>query len=371
MRPWPALSPPLGMPPPPGMPPDLLHSTPSVTPPPTTVPQPAPPARPPGPALPPATRADGLPELPLTHSVPAAPQAPGAALASSTPKADQPAAVAPAPPKPRFAPTSPAPPSNRLRPGDLVCGQCGEGNEPIRKFCRRCGTSLEAAVIVGTPWYRRLLPRRRPRVMGAGERPRRGGRSRGLGGILGGAVRSVRRVVPIVVLLAVLAISAIPGLRQGAQDRALRVWHGAADLVIPRYEPVHAISAEASSHITGHDAPLAIDGYQNRFWAVDLSVDPKPRLSLIFDRPTNVDKMIFTTGDTDHPMMYAKPERLHLVFSNNHAQDITLADKTEHQEVDINDAHGILRVDIYIISAWPVQSGSTLAIGEVEMSAKQ
>jgi ribosomal protein L40E len=37
------------------------------------------------------------------------------------------------------------PSSSSIRAGDLICHRCGEGNPPERKFCRRCGTSLESA----------------------------------------------------------------------------------------------------------------------------------------------------------------------------------------------------------------------------------
>jgi hypothetical protein len=37
------------------------------------------------------------------------------------------------------------PQPRRLQPGDLVCPECGEGNDPNRKFCARCGTELTNA----------------------------------------------------------------------------------------------------------------------------------------------------------------------------------------------------------------------------------
>ncbi len=49
------------------------------------------------------------------------------------------------------------------------------GNDPARRFCRRCGSSLELAVLavpVRVPWYRRSFRRGSPERMQAGERPR-------------------------------------------------------------------------------------------------------------------------------------------------------------------------------------------------------
>ncbi|WP_173160293.1 hypothetical protein [Phytohabitans suffuscus] len=42
---------------------------------------------------------------------------------------------------------------------------------PTRKFCHRCGDSLVSAEVVRAPWWRRLLPRRRPNTVQSGLRP--------------------------------------------------------------------------------------------------------------------------------------------------------------------------------------------------------
>lgn len=87
-----------------------------------------------------------------------------------------PAAVAPRPKPPK------TPKAERPKPGDLVCPQCGTGNDPERKFCRRCGTSLAAAPVepppAPRPWYRRLLGREAPPAYEAGARPGGMGRRR-------------------------------------------------------------------------------------------------------------------------------------------------------------------------------------------------
>ena len=61
------------------------------------------------------------------------------------------------------------------QPGDRVCGNCGEANDPGRKFCRRCGTSLVEAKVVAAaslPWWKRIFRRqpKQPKTMAAGER---------------------------------------------------------------------------------------------------------------------------------------------------------------------------------------------------------
>ena len=72
-----------------------------------------------------------------------------------------PVAVQPAPPIERPPPPPPRAPVRRAEPGDIFCSQCGQPNNPERRFCRRCGTVLsEPAVAVRLPWWKRIFHRR-------------------------------------------------------------------------------------------------------------------------------------------------------------------------------------------------------------------
>ena len=74
---------------------------------------------------------------------------------AQTPTAQQPT-KAKRPPRP--APKQKAP-DQSIKAGDLVCGQCGQGNDPGRKFCRKCGNSLaEAVPPVAPTWPRAKSP---------------------------------------------------------------------------------------------------------------------------------------------------------------------------------------------------------------------
>jgi hypothetical protein len=71
-----------------------------------------------------------------------------------------PVAVQPAPPIERPPPPPPRPPVRRAEPGDIFCSQCGQPNNPERRFCRRCGTVLsEPAVTARLPWWKRIFHR--------------------------------------------------------------------------------------------------------------------------------------------------------------------------------------------------------------------
>src|SRR5207302_9274006 len=99
-----------------------------------------------------------------------APVVPGAAapprtLAPTLPRTasadpvDQPRAVLPQDARPQRA-VSKAAPTHPPQAGDLICGECGEGNAATRRFCSRCGASLAVAERVRIPWWRRLFPKR-------------------------------------------------------------------------------------------------------------------------------------------------------------------------------------------------------------------
>ena len=95
----------------------------------------------------------------------------GPAPISSPPPSDQtsaprppppsgPVAVQPAPPIERPKPPPPRPQTQRAEPGDIFCGQCGQPNNPGRRFCRKCGSVLaEQVAVARLPWWKRIFHR--------------------------------------------------------------------------------------------------------------------------------------------------------------------------------------------------------------------
>ena len=132
------------------------------------------------------------------------------------------------PPRHLVLPNALRRPPRRLRPGRATwsAADCGIGNDPVRKFCRRCGTSLAEAVVhvEKVPWWRRIIPKREKKPLAAGERPR----SMAPGGAVGGARRSYRRVMGIV--FQVLVIAAVVGMVVGYA--VVPPWQGAVNDVI-------------------------------------------------------------------------------------------------------------------------------------------
>ncbi len=305
-------------------------------------------------------------------SAPAA-QPPGAQPAGiqpapAQPAAVQPAALQPAAPRPHVAPKpAAAPPTKRLRPGDLICGACGEGNDPVRKFCSRCGQSLATAEVASTPWYRRLLPHRKAKVLAAGERPKKRG---GSGINFGAIVRWGRNVVLVVVLVAGIAYGAIPAFRDNVNSRVNSVIQNfTANTAAPT--PVHASSVTASSSTTGHAASLAVDAFSNTYWAATLSKDAHPMLTIGFSPAVNINVLLFISGNTANELSGPRPKELHIVFSNGVSKTVTLADEATSQQFNVNGATKVTGVTIQIMSVYGSTSGNDVALSDVEFFGRQ
>ena len=293
--------------------------------------------------------------------------------APQPPAARSPGAVQPAASRPRPAPSAPVPPSRAIEPGDLVCGQCGEGNTPSRKFCRRCGWSLlEAVVAPPLPLWRRLLPRRRKHVA-AGERPhRKGGSSRAPATR---ARRTVGTVVRAVALLAALGltIGVVGPWRSSLSSEAGDAIRTVRRAVRPQYDPVRPTKAEATSSLPGHGPQLAIDGISDSFWAEGARGDGEGQtLVLTFSGPVDLDRMGIIPGTSGKPEDFVaqpRPKQLHLVFSDGSASDVTLKDSAKFQTFSIK-GRQVSSVQVHVVSVYPALSGNACAITEIEFFTK-
>jgi hypothetical protein len=272
----------------------------------------------------------------------------------------EPAGVQPTAVRSRVPPTvTAAPPTKELSAGDLVCGQCGEGNEPVRKFCRRCGNSLATAEVASTSGSRKKT-KRSTKVLAAGERPEH--RTFHFGAV----ARIGAIVVVAVVLIGGIAYGAVPQVRSDVNSTIQSVTG-----TVTRPTPVQAASLTASSAIPGHPAARAIDEYSNTYWAASLKANSQPTLTVSFAKSETVSVMLFISGYTSDEASVLLPKTLHLVFSNGTTQNVTLADNGTPQQISINGAQGITGMTIQITSVYGSASGHPVALGDVEFFGTQ
>jgi len=287
------------------------------------------------------------------------------------PLSRRPTSVAPAIARPRTAPKTTEQPTRR-HPGDLICGQCGEGNEPTRHFCRRCGSELAEAIAVQLPWYRRLLNRLLgSRQREAGWRPNRVG-GPNVAGIFG---RVIRLAIVALLVVGALAFLLVPPFHRLVVERVTAAVTTVRKAVHPYYDPVHPVGASATTSIPGHLPSLAIDTFTNTYWAAS-ATDRAPVLILRFSGPVDLAEIGFTSGASgtapqDQFPTQPRPHVVHLVFSNGYTTDLNLIDSGTAQFKGI-DAHQVTSVEIHIMSFYAAAGAapSSVAITEVEFRTK-
>jgi ribosomal protein L40E len=274
-------------------------------------------------------------------------------------------AQAPAPVRPGVA--APKPPrrdvpidDRRPAPGEVVCGACGAGNIPTRKFCRRCGADLADAPVVKVSWWRRFFTRAPKVGPTAGFRP----------------VHKTRRKVPSKTMLlggvfAVLAIVAVVqrGPLRSAGDTVLDRVKG-TQLVNPR-------SIEASGSAAGHPAVAARDGATNRFWAPATAGDGRGEfVQANFDKPFRLIYVRVFNGAAGELAPYlaqARPHTMRITVTRRTGKTIVkqiqLKDQPGKQEFHIA-ARDVIGVRLTIDSAYGAAAGKLVALAEVEFLAR-
>ncbi|MEQ4302950.1 hypothetical protein ABNF97_16390 [Plantactinospora sp. B6F1] len=184
--------------------------------------------------------------------------------------------------------------------GDVVCPACATGNPRDRRFCRRCGTALDAArpgPAAPVSWWRRLC---RALFRAARWLVRR--RSGGWG--------LVHRIGTLLLAVALLA-----GLGYGV----VRLGASASDAVRDRLadpEPVSPVSVHASSQARSHWAGLVVDGLSNSYWApAENGAGHGEYVELTFGTPIRLLDLIIHPGvsaQRDVFLRQARPAQLEL-----------------------------------------------------------
>jgi hypothetical protein len=252
----------------------------------------------------------------------------------------QPAAVQPTQPAARLptaAVATPRPrptaetPTRVAQPGDLICITCGEPNDPTRKFCRRCGTSLAMAMpAVKVPWWRRIF-QRKPKTFEAGERKKAMQASarprRGLGARAGFVLRWA---VLGLVLVGAVGYMAVPSVGSAINGGLRGLVDTVRGIVSPSLDLVHAASTRASLELKDHPAKNLSDGATNTDWQ---AADDSAVLTFTFERPINIGAMNLWNGAADPKTKALRTDLrrpAQLVLTSQTGQSVT---------IDLQDIH--------------------------------
>lgn len=310
---------------------------------------------------------------------PSAEPATAGASHAQKPTAQQPVAQQPSavkqPPRPDPKITAAA---TVISAGDLVCSQCGQGNDPARKFCRKCGNSLAAAVVAKkVPWWKKLFGGKKARTSKeAADRQRKKAKAKDASFKAQMLVVNARKVLMFLALFGLAGGLAIPSMRVEVMRFAKGGMGSVQDLFNPKVSPVNAVTVAASSAVPGREANFAADLVLNSYWAEGAEGDGVGQtISFTFAEPTDLTKVLITAGSTENPEGYLqnpRPKALHFVFDTGGSTDITLIDAEfrKSQGFNLKGAKGVTKVDVSISSVFPGRGGTETGIAEVEFKKK-
>jgi hypothetical protein len=276
-------------------------------------------------------------------------------------------AVLPQEVRPRKPAVRRAPPTRKVRPGDLICGECGEGNPSTRKFCSRCGESLAAAVPATTPWWHRLRPRRGPKVVKASKRPTavRSGSGRRAGRKVGVAIR---RYSAVVVIGFALLAGLYPPLRTYLVNKVGDAKASISRTLATTLNPVRPSAIAATdTELPDHPAKAAFDQFKNTYWAAPWTPNGKqPTVSVDLGKTTALAKVIITSGATEDFTAHHRPSMLLFAYSNEKSDTVGLKDTPEPQEITLRNGLAAKVVKIQVLQVYETQGATDVALTEAE-----
>lgn len=271
--------------------------------------------------------------------------------------------------------------TRRLQPGDLVCGQCGQGNPPTRKFCNRCGEELSTAEVVQAKWYSRLkFWRRRPNTVDAGARPGRQGAPRDKKAATYSAYRKMRAVAVSILLVMAMLYVIVPGLRtnvnrvvsppvDGVRNWASEKWHGLTNTT----ETIPPFSADASSALRGHPADLAFDDVTNTYWAAPWTPKNEPFLGIRYKEAQTLVAVVVHPGaqDGDSAAQFLRPAELVIRYGSGVTDTVAVPPDGDAITVTLSNASTFRAARITVSKVYPKEGLKNVAISEIELKRKK
>ncbi|MEU4569443.1 hypothetical protein [Micromonospora sp. NPDC023956] len=289
----------------------------------------------------------------------------------------EPEEVTPQPVRPRTTTVGRRAATRRLEPGDLICGECGEGNPPTRRFCSRCGDSLRTAEVVRRRWWQRLLPRRGPKVTEAGTRPGTpgGGSGTGAGGVLQSIYQRANAVAAVVLFALGIAYLIYPPLRERVNAvvlppvRDARAW---VDRKLnPRFVAARPVEVTGSESVPEHGPDLTVDQYRNTHWQVRWDADRPATVTLRFGAEVDLERLIVIAGTAEDYTATHRPAKLHLVWSTNRSDTLTVQDTGEPQTLTLTAAKKVTSVQIQVTDVYRADKGTDVTVSELEFFARE
>jgi hypothetical protein len=286
---------------------------------------------------------------------------------AAKPDTDEPGELAPQEGKERSAPVRKTVADHNYRPGDLICGECGTGNSPLRKFCSRCGNSLASAVVARASWWQRLF-HRKPKVLKAGTRPKKPGATKSRS-LFRQIERKARAVIGIAILLAGILYAAYPPFRNNINSYVTEAKQKVFGIASGTLSPIRPATTAANMELPGHPAKLATDEFNNTYWLATwggVGATP-PTLTLTFNKTVILRQMIIYIGASDKYTAHDRPSVVELQYSNEKTDFVRPKDTSDKQQFSLPNGVGVTSVQIKILDVFPAQGSSDVGVTEVEL----
>jgi hypothetical protein len=287
----------------------------------------------------------------------------------------QPSAVTPMKPTAPQQKAKPVkqPPTRKILAGDLICGECGEGNPPARNFCSRCGTTLAAAVVAKRKWWQKLIPHRKQKTLEAGARPwktKDGKQKSARTNPLARIFLKIRPIVAAVLLIAGLAIGFSPNLREKVTGKFGDAKDSVEDKLAPTFVPLAPIDIQVSSQLPEQPGSNVIDTNPLTFWVAPGS-DPQPTIVVTFDEPFNLEKIKLWNGAAVGYKDHERVSDIHFVFDTGKSFDLHVDDIPDGKEYDIKNGDGVRTVELHVTGTVTSLTSEQLGVSEVEFYFKK
>lgn len=260
----------------------------------------------------------------------------------------------------------------RLRAGDLICGECGEGNDPDRHFCRRCGSNLAGAKVQETlPWHKRLwqaLTHRKPKTYKATDRPDPARKKRARRRFWS----RIRWTVAIVCAVLLLIGFAVPEYRRALNEAQFKARRSFMAWINPKYYPQRPTASACSSYADEklHDAGKLTDGFSNTWWLSAKTPEKGVGQVCVLKWQTYVTlrgSFWHSGAGGQNYDRYPAPTKILLNFSNGEQQTVDLQNNAKAQRVDLKEVKAVAWVKITIQEVAQNGGGETsVALSEVE-----
>jgi len=261
-------------------------------------------------------------------------------------------------------------PTRKILPGDRICGDCGEGNPPARKFCSRCGTTLAAADVAKTPWWRKLVPHRRRKAMEAGERPWKSKdgkqkRRRGIGGVFMALFAKARPLIAAALLLVGLVYGVSPDLRGRVNASIGDARASVMSKIRKNYAPLAPIEVTATSAVDGSPVTLAVDSNTVTSWIAP-GTDAEPTLVARFDEPIDLERIKIWNGSANGFKEHERIQAIHFVFDTGQSYDLEILDLPDGKDYEVKNGSGIRSVEVHVVGTYSSLSSEDLGLSEIE-----